>query len=180
MLTLYDGISNGVKENYPCDGAGSPDLNPTLFQSREYDTDLGLYFNRARYYDPGIGRFINPDLIYPRTVSYSFNDPVNNSDPSGMLPPFGIGFWFFIDYYYNWPEETPGENCPDDHNPQECLDNSTSCGECLGCCAQCSLANDLFPYELCITQCNIKWNCMVSGDSDALEYFTPDTSHLQL
>jgi len=56
---------------------------------REYDPEAGLYYNRARYYDPQIGRFLSED---PWGVAgglnlytYAGNDPVNNRDPSGGL-----------------------------------------------------------------------------------------------
>jgi len=34
-----------------------------MFTGREYDSETGLYFYRARYYDPAIGRFISEDPI---------------------------------------------------------------------------------------------------------------------
>ncbi|MEI2672159.1 MAG: RHS repeat-associated core domain-containing protein [Marmoricola sp.] len=37
--------------------------NPLRFTSREYDAESGLYFYRARYYDPQAGRFISRDPI---------------------------------------------------------------------------------------------------------------------
>jgi len=89
-VSFLSNASGTLAEGYEYDPwgnlrAGSPDLNPVLFQSREYDTDLGLYFNRARYYDPGIGRFINSDLIYPRTYRYGRNNPTLYSDPMGLF-----------------------------------------------------------------------------------------------
>lgn len=35
--------------------------NPLRFAGREYDSETGLYYNRARYYDPRIARFISQD-----------------------------------------------------------------------------------------------------------------------
>ncbi len=32
-----------------------------LYTGREFDFETSLYFNRARYYDPTLGRFINAD-----------------------------------------------------------------------------------------------------------------------
>ena len=37
--------------------------NTRLFTWREYDVDTGVYYNRARYYDPVLGRFISRDPI---------------------------------------------------------------------------------------------------------------------
>src|ERR1700722_16061919 len=62
-------------------------INPLQYTGREFDQETGLYFNRARYYDPNTGRFISEDPIafggginfYP----YALNTPVNLRDPSG-------------------------------------------------------------------------------------------------
>ena len=35
--------------------------NPFTFTSREWDGDTGLYYYRARYYDPALGRFLTAD-----------------------------------------------------------------------------------------------------------------------
>lgn len=55
---------------------------------REYDQESGLYYMRARYYDPETGRFLSEDPIGIagglNLYAYSGNDPVNNRDPSGM------------------------------------------------------------------------------------------------
>jgi len=42
--------------------------NPYTFTGREYDPESGLYYYRARYYDPGIGRFLQPDPLDMATV----------------------------------------------------------------------------------------------------------------
>ena len=62
--------------------------NPYRFAAREFDPESGLYFNRARYYDPGAGRFISQD---PACFSagdlnlyrYVFNRPTDMLDPTG-------------------------------------------------------------------------------------------------
>jgi RHS repeat-associated protein len=61
--------------------------NTTLFQGREYDSETGLYSFRARYYDPELGRFLQPDpLGYQDSMNLyqAFNcNPVNFLDPMG-------------------------------------------------------------------------------------------------
>ena len=57
---------------------------------REEETEL-VYLN-ARYYDPEIGRFTAPDPIVRlgqglNRYSYSWNNPINFLDPSGLDPP---------------------------------------------------------------------------------------------
>jgi RHS repeat-associated protein len=64
--------------------------NSLRFQSRPYDSETGLYYFRARYYDPSIARFISEDPIglAGGINSYAFagNDPVNGRDPFGLEP----------------------------------------------------------------------------------------------
>jgi hypothetical protein len=58
---------------------------------------VGLYFYNARWYDPLLGRFTQPDSIVPQAgsplawdrYSYVNNNPINYSDPSGHWP-----YWF--------------------------------------------------------------------------------------
>ena len=65
--------------------------NPYLFAGEQLDSRLGQYYLRARYYDPGRGRFTTMDPVAavptePRSLhryAYGFNDPVNRRDPSG-------------------------------------------------------------------------------------------------
>lgn len=54
------------------------------------DDETGLLYLNARYYDPLLARFIQPDTLDPwlpgvgtNRYSYSLNDPINKSDPSG-------------------------------------------------------------------------------------------------
>ena len=66
----------------------APVPNRLLYAGRESDDETQLYYNRARYYDPTVGRFISED---PAGLSaginlyaYVGNDPVNGRDPSGL------------------------------------------------------------------------------------------------
>jgi RHS repeat-associated protein len=58
------------------------------FTGREWDTESGLYYYRARYYDPRIGRFVSEDPVGFKGgrnfYSYVGNDPINHIDPSGL------------------------------------------------------------------------------------------------
>ncbi|MCE9603535.1 MAG: PASTA domain-containing protein [Planctomycetia bacterium] len=66
-------------------------IAPFSFAGREYDTATGLYYNRARYYDPRLGRFLSedpaaPSLVEPRTLNpylYALNNPLELVDPWG-------------------------------------------------------------------------------------------------
>lgn len=72
------------------DSSGTPG-QPLLWKGRERDKETGLYYMRARYYDPVVGRFISEDPIglAGGINPYTFADgePVNNADPSGLAPP---------------------------------------------------------------------------------------------
>ena len=63
--------------------------NPFTYTGREWDAASGLYYYRARYYDPGLGRFISRDpVLNPNPYVYANNDPTNASDPSGADSSF--------------------------------------------------------------------------------------------
>jgi RHS repeat-associated protein len=58
------------------------------FTGREWDSETGLYFYRARYYDPGTTRFLSEDPIGleggVNLYTYVGNDPVSFNDPYGL------------------------------------------------------------------------------------------------
>ncbi len=59
------------------------------------DKLTGLTYMQARYYEPVIGRFLSVDPVtfldsgenpdYFNSYAYTFNDPVNNTDPDGKV-----------------------------------------------------------------------------------------------
>ncbi len=61
--------------------------NRLRYTGRELDADTQLYYYRARYYDPSIGRFISEDpLGFEAGVNfyaYVNNNPIGSNDPSG-------------------------------------------------------------------------------------------------
>ncbi len=58
------------------------------YTGREWDAESRLYYYRARYYDQGVGRFLNEDPIGlgPDVNPYRYvgNGPINHADPSGL------------------------------------------------------------------------------------------------
>jgi RHS repeat-associated protein len=60
----------------------------TEYTGRPRDQTTGLQYNRARWYDPGSGRFISEDPLGPagglNLYRYVGNSPYNASDPTGL------------------------------------------------------------------------------------------------
>ena len=89
-------MANGGQtvKQYPASywGEISPDTGFVVrfrHAGREYDAEAGLYYNRARYYDPSLGRFLSEDPLGPAAgginlYTYAGNDPIDNRDPSGL------------------------------------------------------------------------------------------------
>jgi RHS repeat-associated protein len=69
--------------------------NNYLFAAEQFDPALGIYYNRARYYDERNGRFWTMDIfegvddtpLSLHRYAYVASDPVNNTDPCGMCLP---------------------------------------------------------------------------------------------
>jgi len=64
--------------------------NPYMFAGRRFDVEIGLYYNRARYYNPFTGRFLQTDPIGcgagMNMYAYCRNNSLNYRDPSGLDP----------------------------------------------------------------------------------------------
>ena len=61
-----------------------------VFTGREYDAHAGFYYFRARYFDPGTGRFLSQDPVRVggqdvNLYRYVHNAPVHNVDPEGTI-----------------------------------------------------------------------------------------------
>ena len=70
--------------------------NPYMFTGRRYDLETGLYYYRARYYNPQIGRFLQTDPIgYGDGINWyncCGSNPVIRTDPSGLS--YSLRAWF--------------------------------------------------------------------------------------
>jgi RHS repeat-associated protein len=65
-------------------------VNSFQYTGREFDSETGLYYYRARYYDSTAGRFVSNDPIgfYAGVNSYGYanNSPISLLDPLGLCP----------------------------------------------------------------------------------------------
>ncbi|MCI8589341.1 MAG: RHS repeat-associated core domain-containing protein, partial [Clostridiales bacterium] len=74
-------------------------INPLRYRGYYYDAETGFYCLQSRYYDPEIGRFINPDsfLITGQDFTgfnlfaYCGDNPVNRADATGEVFVFLLG-----------------------------------------------------------------------------------------
>jgi RHS repeat-associated protein len=66
--------------------------NRLRYAAREYDSETGLYYNRARYYDAVLRRFVSED---PIGLAGGMNLFAYASDPVSLRDPFGLsaGEW---------------------------------------------------------------------------------------
>jgi RHS repeat-associated protein len=76
----YDSFGNPTNTSFP---------SRYRFTGREFDTTTGIQYSRARFYDPGIGRFTSEDPIGFRggdvnLYGYVRNEPFRHKDPHGL------------------------------------------------------------------------------------------------
>ncbi len=89
--------AGAITDTYDYDAFGN-EVNHTgttpnnyLYRAEQYDSDLGLYYLRARYYNPATGEFMSRDPsggypLLPNTLHkylYAGGNPINRIDPSG-------------------------------------------------------------------------------------------------
>lgn len=87
------GSSGGESTRYfPFGAIRSGSVSTTYqFTGQRRETALGLYFFQARWYDPPLGRFVQPDPFVPEPgnpqvlnrYAYTLNNPLKYTDPSG-------------------------------------------------------------------------------------------------
>lgn len=86
VVEIYEYDSFGNLKN------GMKPSQPFTYTGREWDKETGLYYYRARYYDPMDGRFISEDPIplenrtqdQLNSYTYAVNNPINFTDPNGQ------------------------------------------------------------------------------------------------
>jgi len=86
---MYDGVPTTMTTAAIC-ASREFAWSPSFYRGEQYDSDLGLYYLRARYYNPNTGRFMSRDpengkANDPQSLHkylYAGGDPVNMLDPS--------------------------------------------------------------------------------------------------
>lgn len=113
---LRDGVNSGVAltssggsitgniyySPYGDSAESGTGATPFQFTGRENDGATGLYYYRARYYSPQMGRFISEDpiglLAGPNFYAYASENPISRLDPLGLQPP-GTAFAQTFNFY---------------------------------------------------------------------------------
>jgi RHS repeat-associated protein len=97
-VTEITGSTGAVVAAYHYDGFGNvttsganPPANPLLFQGQFLDSNTGLYYMRARNYDPTTGRFTQRDPVaaapgtpYISPYAFAQDRPATLTDPTGQ------------------------------------------------------------------------------------------------
>jgi len=124
VLGAYEGTTITMTASYDDWGVASVGVGQAgnlLWKSLHHDEYTGLYYARARWYDPSLGRFMSEDPagfaggVNPYT--FADDDPINGRDPSGMFygegplnayNSCGIYCQFATDLYHNrGPSKVP-------------------------------------------------------------------------
>jgi RHS repeat-associated protein len=98
-VTELTDSGGGVAKSYAYDAYGNildqtgTVENPYTYTGREFDAETGLYYYRARYYDPRSGRFLRKDPIGfdggdVNLYNYVLNSPTNKKDPVGLTAQY--------------------------------------------------------------------------------------------
>ncbi|MHC8376143.1 RHS repeat-associated core domain-containing protein [Pseudomonas sp. MDT1-16] len=68
-------------------GGGEQLEQPLRFQGQYFDAESGLHYNRHRYYDPQVGRYLTPD---PIKLAGGLNQYQYTPNPTGWIDPLGL------------------------------------------------------------------------------------------
>jgi len=96
-VTSLSGSAGALADTYTYDAFGvltastGTLANPFQYTGRDYDSETGLRYYRARYYDSTASRFLSEDPlgfgVGGNFYAYVDNDPADFTDPLGLCPP---------------------------------------------------------------------------------------------
>ena len=97
-------VDISLETSYTQDGLNNKliaELNPFRYRGYYYDVETGLYYLNSRYYDPEIGRFINPDDVAILSESMNFINGLNlymycNNNPTMYRDISGKAWWDWL------------------------------------------------------------------------------------
>ena len=97
---VYDAYGNITKTEVTSGYGYIANINSYTYRGYRYDSEINMYYLNSRYYNPEIGRFINADDIFgtktdiltTNMYTYSLNNPIMLSDPSGSWPKLSTIF----------------------------------------------------------------------------------------
>ena len=94
-VTSLTNSAGAVAQSYTYDSFGNTTnssgniVNPFRYTGRDFDSETGLYYYRARYYDPSTARFLSedPSAFIGGVDFYRYvrNDPIGLNDPTGRI-----------------------------------------------------------------------------------------------
>lgn len=107
VLSSSGGAQQEYNVYFPFGRTQATSSQPGTFQiSRQFtgqvkDDETGLYYYNARYYDPELGRFIQPDTSIPdlgnpqsyNRYTYCLNNPLRYTDPDGHWAQEVADWW---------------------------------------------------------------------------------------
>ena len=117
--------------------ASSRETTPFRFPGQYEDAETGLHYNRYRYYDPQVGRYLTPD---PIGLAGGFNSYRYGPNPIGWVDPMG---WATHHLNASWT----GGDIP---NPWESTmgtqPHGLACPDCLASQARCHTERQLMHH----------------------------------
>ncbi len=109
-VTSLSNAAGALAQTYTFDsfgkltGSSGSLTNPFQYTAREFDSETSLYYYRARYYDPNVGRFLREDPLR-FTGGINFYAYVSNQ-PSNLVDPYGL--WPSMGDIWNWAKGAKG------------------------------------------------------------------------
>ncbi|MBI1746582.1 MAG: hypothetical protein HYR55_08340, partial [Acidobacteria bacterium] len=189
-IRMLTDVSGRVVQTYDYDSFGrivnalGPINQPFLYTAREWDAVAGLYYYRARYYSPEMGRFLSEDPVGSINLyAYIGNSPIRWVDPFGLdrTSWYGDGRstfdgpkngnWGGKNWSGGWNPQrhggVPGPAGPTDSG-DECYMNHDNC---WGDCSQSNCSSD---QKNCMKNCDRQLvNCLRRLDRDPRNWPRP-------